>query len=169
MIPRDMRRAYARVRSNPQLLELREDVASLVVQQQRVLDSISATETPPWGEAVESWNDFKTAKTEEAKALAAAKHEQVIRTGAGEEAAHWCLWDHFNDLAQQKKRLVTAERKWLARLRNMYTAEQGLAVMHAVKTAALEVLGADSELLGRYLDRLCELMPDPDLKRIEAE
>jgi hypothetical protein len=168
VFPRDMRAAYQRVTENPELLQLREDVASLVVQQHRILDRISESETPPWGQAVEAFNDFKTAKSDEAKQAALKELEKVIRTGAGATAIQESLWNKLNDLSQQKETLVTAERNWLVKLRTMYTAEQGLAVMWAVRQAATEALAEHPDLLSRYIDRLEQLMPDPDLKRVEA-
>jgi hypothetical protein len=165
--PRDVRVAYQRVRSNPNLLCLKEDVAVLETKQRAVLARMDEQNPPPWGEAVKAFNDFKTAGTDEKKQQALAKLGEVIRSGAGDAADREGLWREFRELAQEKAVLIKGERNWLAKLRSMYTAEQGIALQHAVIESAKQTFGDDPEKLAQFIDGVLSMFDEP--KRIEAE
>jgi hypothetical protein len=163
VFPCDMRKAYARVRNNPNLLCLEDDVAVLETKQQAVLAKMDEVDTPPWGEAVEAFNDFALAKTEEAKRVKLERLGQIVRSGAGAAANLERLWSEFRELSQEKAALVKHERDWLAKLRSVYTAEQALAVGHSIMAALTDEFGDQPERLGRCLDRVLQLFDEPKL------
>ena len=167
LFPRDLRQAYQRVRSNPNLLCLEEDVAVIETQQREALAKMDAAKPPPWVEAVEALNDFRTARTEAGKAEALARLERIVRTGAAAALERDRLWRQFNDLAERKEKLITAERNWQAKLRSFYTAEQGLALQHAVVESAKQTFGDDPEKLAEFIEGVLSMFDEP--KRIEAE
>jgi hypothetical protein len=166
MFPRDMRRAYKIVRSNPNPLCLEEDVAALETKQRAVLARMDEQNPPPWGEAVKAFKDFKTAGTDAKKQQALAKLGEVIRSGAGAAANQARLWLEFRALAQEKAALVKNERDWQIKLRSMYTAEQGMALQHAVIESARATFGDDPDKLGEFIDGILAMFDEP--KKIKA-
>jgi hypothetical protein len=138
-----------------------EDIAALETQQCAALSRMDKAEPPPWGEAVECFNELKCAKTDAAKAEALAKLETIIRSGAGAVADRDRLWREFNDLAERKANLVTKERDWLAKLRSCYTAEQGLALVNAVLFAVKKHFGDQREKCADCLGEVGRMLEEP--------
>src|SRR5262245_29477170 len=66
-IPNDLRRAYANAEKNDALLCLRSDIALLEAKQQQLLGQLAKMEAPSWDEVVEAVDQFKMAKTGEAR------------------------------------------------------------------------------------------------------
>jgi hypothetical protein len=174
VLPKDMRKAYARLVDDPEVQALTEEIRLLSVKERLVIDKLNETSAPPWGDAVEALNDFVIAYRSDKKKLVDKREErlqklvEIIRTGA--DAATHCqqLWSEFRALAQEKGTLVRNERDWQAKLRTMYTAEQGLAMIHAVKLPAVETLNDTPDLLTKFVERLCSLLPDAELKQVSV-
>jgi hypothetical protein len=158
-----MRKAYQRARSNPHLLCLEDDIASLETKQQAVLARLDEENPPPWGDAVEAFNDWKTTRTDEQRFAALAKLETVIRSGAGAAASQARLWAEFRALAQEKAVLVTAERNWLAKLRAVYTAEQGEALRFAMMESARRNFGDQPDKLAQFVEDILRMFDYPKL------
>jgi hypothetical protein len=128
VFPRDMRAAYQRVRSNPNLLQLKDDIAALEAKQCSLLASM----------------------------------DKLVHSGEGPAADRERLWREFSDLAQEKAVLVKAERDWIAKLRNFYTAEQALAIGLAIKESAERNFGHEPERLGQFLDDVLRMMGEAE-------
>ena len=95
-----------------------------------------------------------------------SKPESTRPSWAGAAADREGLWREFRELAQEKAVLIKGERNWLAKLRSMYTVEQGLALQHAVLESARETFGEDPHRLAEFLNRIIGMFDEP--KRIAA-
>ena len=121
VLPRDMLKAYRRVRNNPNLLCLEGDIAALETMQRAAL-----------------------AKLDEARADKAVNQEQ--------------LWLQFRELAQEKAKLISAERRWISMLRAFFTAEQGMAIMHAIMDSANRTFADQPDKLGAFLAEVVAML-----------
>jgi hypothetical protein len=167
-----MRKAYSRVLNDPEVQGLAEEIRLLSLKEYTVVKKLNETSAPPWGQAVDALNDFVLAYRSDRKKLIEKREErlkkleEVIRNGVDAATHQQHLWSEFRGLAQEKGSLVKNERDWAAKLRTMYTAEQGMAVIHAVKFAAVETLNDTPDLLTKFVERLAALIPDADLKQV---
>src|SRR5262249_20133008 len=141
--------------ADPQLLDLRGEVALLEARELELLKQLGQQKQPPWGKVAQALGDYKKAKDKD-KALAAL--EQVVRQGADAARAQQATWNQLYDLIDRKSRTVAAESKRLHELSQYVTVEQAVFVLNGVLGAVRqhvtdrETLEAVQGSVARWLD-----------------
>jgi hypothetical protein len=165
-LKRELRAGFRASQSDAELAGLRDELnllTSLIVQR---LDKMAEIDPPPWGQAVECFNDFKTSKTDEGKQAALARLETIIRSGAVAAQAESVCRAELRELIQEKTRTAAAEWKRIVGLRAFLTAEQAMAFANAVIAAAEKHIPDRAELAAFY-DEALGLLGVP--KQVEPE
>jgi hypothetical protein len=141
-VPKGILVAYREALRDPELVSMRRGLALLDGRTVELLKRMGETEAPPWGQAVEALNDFKTAQTDERRRLALENLETVIRTGANASASYDSTWHELREVIQERTKVATAESRRLHEADQVLTKEQaaalGYLVMQAVRAAVLD-------------------------------
>jgi hypothetical protein len=158
-LPRELGKAYRDALNDSELISLRHELALTEAFVKGRLAELLQSEAPPWGQAVEALNDYKTAP-ENAKEAAFARLEEVIRTGVSAAARERDVREEVRALMQEKGRLAAAEWKRLNDLRAVVPAEQAILFVNNIVGMIVEVYGRD-ERLATLQRRLAALAPGP--------
>jgi hypothetical protein len=158
-VPKEIGAAYRKALADQELVSLRHELAVTAAFIQRRFDELLQTEAPPWGQAVEALNDYKTAP-DEAKSAALARLEEVVRTGAAAAVRERDVREEVRELMQEKGRLAAAEWKRLNDLRAVVPAEQAILFVNGIMATIFELFGRDPRL-GELQRRLTALAPGP--------
>jgi hypothetical protein len=160
-LPKDVGAAYKAALADPSLISLRDELA---LQESKIADlcgQLDREEAPPWGQAVEAFNDFKLAvasKDVERFRVALAALETIIRTGAGAAARQAEVWAELREVIQEKTRTVAVETKRLVDVKALVSVEDAMAFAKAFLVAARELI-LDRDLLARLQERTLKLLP----------
>ena len=107
----DLRAGFQRARKDAELKGLREHsdlLDGFIIEQ---LKKLGQEKMPPWGDAVEALNDWKTAKSDEAKEEAFKVLEKIIRQGAAANKLQTTIRREVRELIQEQTRMLGAEWK----------------------------------------------------------
>jgi hypothetical protein len=117
---------YIVARTDPTLLELREEIALLVAKQQERLEGLRTGESPAAWEALAVLVDKARAAADKPIELAAVLDQMadVTANGVGEAA----IWDEFAQGAEQIRKLVDTQRKYEEGLRLYLPLDQARAL-----------------------------------------
>jgi len=131
-LPTRLLATYEQSLDDPELLELRDDLALL---EARLRDLLGRVDT---GESGQAWRLADSAYRAMEKALADsddvayaaafANLGQVIKRGLADYAA----WDEVNKLLDQRRRLVESERKRLVEMQAVITTERLMLLITAI-------------------------------------
>lgn len=129
---------YEESLSDPELLNLREDIAVLDT---RLVDILGRVDTH---EAGYLWKKAKDLLAELIKALRTGEAETVatlvneLNRTVGQGTSDYAVWNEVKNLLDQRRRMVESERKRLVEMQQMITAEQAWKLMSAVWGAVNE-------------------------------
>jgi hypothetical protein len=129
VIPARLAERYSDGLSDPQLLELREEIALLDARLGDVLGEIDGLGDPArWADAQRAWAAYTTAPNAALKAKAQTELDYVIDQGANQHAA----WAALQQIIEQRRKLVESEHKRLVIAQQMITTEQAMALIGAL-------------------------------------
>jgi len=131
-IPKRLLSVYEQMSSDDRLLSLRRDIELVEL---RINDLLTRVST---GESGDSWKKFKTAHSQLRKAykmgdddtVRAVMHDlgEVIKEGSSDYKA----WDEIMNALDKRRKLVDAERKFMAEANTTISADKLLNMMIAV-------------------------------------
>jgi hypothetical protein len=151
-LPAALKGGYKAALADPELLSLKDDLGLLTTRIMGLLDNLSAVQAPPWGRAVEAFNDVLTARDSTAKEAALAALGQLLRTGADAARLQETTWCGLQDAIALKAKTAAAEWKRLHDL------------------GALAPIDEIVAFFGYLLDVIWEVVPDRDARQtIQAE
>lgn len=132
-VPQGMRGAYENSLRDPELLNMRAEIALI---DGRIQELLAQTES---GVALKVFKDAKAAN----KALRTAIHNEdygrVIEKSwelsqvLNEGITNFNAWEQVGAMVERRMKLVEAEQKRLVNMKNMITAEQALALIEQIK------------------------------------
>ena len=150
----DLKKGFEAAVKDPELLSLREEAGLLTARTIVLLDKLNAAEAPPWGDAVEAFNDVVTAKDDVARQQALDALGKVIREGAGAARLQASVWAELREVIQEKAKVTKAENDRLAQLEATITVPQAVGLLQAL-LEEVRVVVPDETLDGRKkLDRI---------------
>jgi hypothetical protein len=165
-IKHELRAGFKAAATDSELRGLREHAELLDGFILDELRKLRNAEPPPWGDAVEAINDYKTAKSGERKGEAFARLERVIRTGAAAAPQEARIVAKIQELIRDRTKTGAAEWKRQVDLKAVATWDQVMAHAAAVEASAKETI-TDREQLARFYDKLYRLMRGP--KGVQAD
>lgn len=133
--------------ADPELLNLRSDIAVLDARISELLASVDAGESGRLWRLLSSLRrDFLAAqRAEDKQGMADAMAELLNAVARG--AQDWERWQEVADFLERRRRLVESEQKRLVAMQQMVTAEQAMTLVAAlaasVREAVLERVDAD--------------------------
>lgn len=155
-IPARLAATYETGLDDPQLLELREEIALIDARLAEVLREIDGLgDSAKWADAKKAWITYQYAPNVTLKAKAQADLEFLIDQGANQHAA----WAALQNLIEQRRKLVESEHKRLVQAQQTISAEQAMALVggllgimkqHIHDRATLSAIQTD---VARLLDR----------------
>jgi hypothetical protein len=162
-VPRDLRKAYARAHSDPELLSLRDDIALMETRQAELLKRMSQA-PPPWAEALNLFREVSAASDPDSQARCLGRLGEVLQQGRDAHAVTERAWRELRELIREKTQTARAEWKRLHDLDALVTAEQALALVMLSLDAAKEVI-EDKSTLRRFSEKVLALLPPPEAAR----
>jgi hypothetical protein len=132
----DLRAGFEAVQRDGALRGLREHsdlIDAFIIEQ---LKRLGEQKVPPWGDAVEAFNDFETAKSNEARQAALANVRKVIRQGLAANKMQSVIRQEVRAMIQEQTKTLGAEWKRIIDLKAVLTSEQARAFADAVVRAA---------------------------------
>jgi hypothetical protein len=151
-LPTRMLANYEQAQRDPELLNLREDIALIDARLSDLLRRVDS------GESGKVWNDLKAAwkavqrATDDEKDMAIAELGPLIERGYLDTQA----WGEIGGLLEQRRKLVESERKRLIEMQQMMTAGQAqlliarlydVVTQHVSDRATLAAIGAGLQAL----------------------
>lgn len=135
-LPARMVAAYEAAQADPNLLELRNDIALVDARLSDVLSRVDSGEAGSlWKNARDAMAQFQAAGADLAKAKSAlAVLNDVLVRGAGD----WEAWHEIGDLLDQRRRLIESERKRLTDMHQMIATERVMLLMGALANVIRE-------------------------------
>jgi hypothetical protein len=131
-LPAKLLSRYKEALSDPDLLELRSEIALVDARIKHLLDSVEAGESGAlWRKASKAYEELQEAQAKRDPAAAAAAYKalgDVIRQGVGE----WATWDEVGKQIDRRRQLVESERRRLEAMQQMITAERAMILLSAV-------------------------------------
>lgn len=153
-LPTRMTERYQQALSDPELLELREEVSLLDARLSDVLSRVDTGESgKAWASLRSLFSEYRKAKNDVDRVVTLSQIEDLIKSGLDDYAA----WEEVRSLVDQRSRLVASERQRLVQMQQMVTVEQAMTLLaavsdtvrkHVTDTAALAGISAD---LGRLV------------------
>lgn len=131
-MPTRLAARYAEALADPQLLELRAEIALVGTRQCELLTHLDA------GLSLQHWKDAQAAHGDLLAAIR-AKDSAALQTaiaalgdalGAG--MGDYAVWQEIIEMTEQRRRLVESEHKRLVAMQQMITAEQAMALLARV-------------------------------------
>jgi hypothetical protein len=153
----DLRDGFRAALTDPNLLAMNEEVALLQTRVSQLLDQLSATAPPPWGQAVEALNDLKLARDGDRDAKL-AELERVVRQGADAAASHGKTWAELRKTIDLKGKLAQAEQHLQIERNALVPVEWAVAFADALMRAAKLII-RDDDVLRRLQRRTLEMLP----------
>jgi len=168
LLPARLQSRYEEAMQDPELLDLKSEIALTDGRIGDLLNRISS------GESSKIWNDLNNARKGYTKAAqrgdseAAKEHLQELLQLAGRGHADFAIWGDINNQIKQRQMLVESERKRLVQMQQMVTAEQATvlinAIAHSIRSVVVE--HCDRDTAGRVLTAiaadLARLLDRPD-------
>jgi hypothetical protein len=158
-LPTRLAAAYEDATHDPQLLELRHDIA---LTDARIVDLLHRVDR---GESGALWQEahaaFATFRREQAKnnipgmQLALTQAEQLITQGTGDYAA----WQEVSELIEQRRRVCESEHRRLVQSHQMLNVEQAMTLLaqvvdviqrHVRDKAVLSAIAQEFQALGNH-------------------
>lgn len=187
-LPGDYAGAYKQSMKDPDLLNLRSEIAlvdSRIINLLEALNKDSATKA--WSEIKVTWQEFienqrilNNAQATETQrtnaqgkvAMALRSMNEIIETGAHEQDT----WDKLFEATEQRRRLTSSEAKRLSDMNQFITAEKAMALTYAVlDIVRRSIIGyrdakkvTDNKLLNTISEEVRKLVAMPQ-QSLEAE
>lgn len=131
-LPGRMLEHYADAINDPELLNLRQEIA---LAEARITDLLSRVDSGEsgklWKQARAAWQQLNQARNEgdlNAEAEAADKLSHLLVRGQ----ADYTVWHEVMVMIEQRRKLVESERRRLVDMQQMITAEQAMALVSAI-------------------------------------
>lgn len=131
-LPERLAGRYGEALADPQLLELRDEIALVGTRQSELLTHLDS------GLSLQRWQDAQAAhaamvaairsKDSQAMQVAIADLGAALDAGAGDYA----VWREVVELTEQRRKLVESEHKHLIAARQMITSERAMVLLAAV-------------------------------------
>lgn len=157
-IPLRLSATYMEARGDPELLNLREEIALLDSRISDVLESVGNSEAGElWRRLKEALREYDHARgkdAEEKRAEAFGNIRWLINEGYQE----WMSWRDVRNLVQERKSLVDSERARLKDMQQMISAESAMTLVAAL-TAAIRKNVTDSDTLAAISADIIRVMP----------
>lgn len=129
-LPTRLAARYGEALADPQLLELREEVALTQTRQTELLDQLdSGLSLARWRSAQAAYGDLLAAMQEKDGAglqRAMIALEDALGVHVTNDAA---VWEQVIELSEHRRRLVESEHKRLVSMQQLISAEQGMALI----------------------------------------
>lgn len=128
-LPTRLAARYAEALADPQLLELRDEIALVGTRQSELLTHLdSGMSLQRWRAAQAAYGDLMGAvRSKDSKALQAA----IVALGdaLGEGANDYAVWQAVIELTEQRRKLVESEHKRLVAMQQMLSVEQTMTLI----------------------------------------
>lgn len=131
-LPGRMLEHYADAINDPELLNLRQEIA---LAEARITDLLSRVDSGEsgelWQETREAWNRFREAHyagLTDDEMEAVDELDYLLRRGQ----ADYAVWHEVMVMIEQRRKLVESERRRLVDMQQMITAEQAMALVSAI-------------------------------------
>lgn len=155
-LPTRLAARYTEALADPQLLELRDEIALVGTRQGELLTHLdSGLALERWKEAQAAYDSLMAAvRAKDSASLQAALHALGIALDAG--MGDYAVWKELVELIEQRRKLVESEHKRLVAMQQMITAEQAMTLLavvtdtvrkHVSDPAALAGISADLKKL----------------------
>lgn len=147
-IPTRLMERYQASESDPELLNLRSDIALVDARISELLGSVDVGESGRlWRDLGKLRKDFLVAQREKDQDAMASVLTELLNT-VGRGAQDWERWQEIADFLERRRRLVESEQKRLVAMQQMVTAEQAMTLVTtlglAVREIVLEHVDADT-------------------------
>lgn len=154
VMPKDVRRNFQSIESDPTLLVMRREIALLTHRTEELLARIydQKEEDAPVASA-ERWRSTRTAWKGYLRAIsmddteAVSDYKEQLNELIDGGLADYDAWEEIERIAERIRKLKAAESKRLVEQHQIYTAEQVMAYMAAAGDAVIEEMGLLKELL----------------------
>lgn len=152
-LPTRMLAQYQQAERDPELLNLRQDIALLDARLADLLRRVDSGESGKvWHDLRMAWTAVKRSASDDDRAMAIAELGPLIEHGYLDTQA----WGEIRDLLEQRRKLVESERKRLIEMQQMMTAGQAqlliariydLVTQHVNDRTAIAAIGAGLQAL----------------------
>lgn len=152
-LPTRMLATYEHAQQDPELLDLRDDIALLDARLSDLLKRVDSGESGQlWKDLRAAWKAVTTATTEDERSMALAELGPLIARGYMDTQA----WGEIASLLERRRRLVESERKRLIEMQQMMTMSQAqlliarlydVVAQHVSDRTTLAAIGAGLQAL----------------------
>jgi hypothetical protein len=150
-MPDQLAERYQAALADPQLMQLRGDVAVLEARLSQLLTRVDSGESGHrWLELGGAWQRFQQAsRLGDGDAMASALDDvgQLIAAGQRDHLA----WREVGDVLEQRRRIIDSERKRLIDLRQVITVERALTMAGGILGVIRQHV-SDAKLLDAIAD-----------------
>lgn len=152
-LPTRMLASYEQAQHDPELLNLREDIALLDARLSELLKRVDSGESGKlWQDLRAAWKVVRNAANDDEKNMAIAELGPLIERGYQDTQA----WGEIRAAIEQRRKLVESERKRLIEMQQMMTMSQAqlliarlydVVTQHVSDRATLAAIGAGLQAL----------------------
>jgi hypothetical protein len=157
-LPQDLRAAHEAALNDEELESLKDELALLTTRTQQVLERLSATPPPPWGQAVAAFNALSAARKADREAKL-ADLGNVLRAGADAAKSQEATWEELKDLIGLRSRVADSEIRRRYAADRVLTADQAMMYVSALIEAARSVLADQPDRFKTLNARVLTLLP----------
>jgi hypothetical protein len=151
-LPTRLAARYGEALADPQLLELRDEIALVGTRQSELLSHLDS------GMALQRWKDAQAAYSEAREAITRRDSAglQIALLALGEAldagAGDYAVWQEITEMTEARRKLVESEHKRLVAMQQMITSEQAMTLLavitdtikrHVHDPAALAAISAE--------------------------
>lgn len=140
-LPPDMRERYQRSVMDPEILSMRDDIATLDLRSGYLFEHVRDAESPQWRTALKKTADaFRAARERGDVADMTAALNAHLGLIDGELWPEHMAWAEIRAILQERAKLVDMERKRLEAMKGIMTLEQAQRFMSTVALLVQEYL-----------------------------
>ncbi|MCC6458789.1 MAG: hypothetical protein IT328_27845 [Caldilineaceae bacterium] len=151
-LPTRLAARYGEALSDPQLLELRDEIALIGTRQSELLGHLDS------GLSLQRWQDAQAAHAAMVAAIrskdSAAMQVAITDLGAALDAGagDYAVWREVVELTEQRRKLVESEHKRLVAMQQMITTEQAMTLLAVITDTVRKHVTDPSILAGISAD-----------------
>lgn len=128
-LPNRLQERYEEAQSDPELLELRAEVALL---DSRLADLLVRVDTGEAGALWRAARELVESYADQVNAPEGPKLLRELRALIKQGAADFAIWGDIQSIIEQRRRLVESERKRMIEMQQMITVEKAMLLFGAV-------------------------------------